>query len=562
MIRQRCAIYTRKSTEEGLEQDFNTLDAQRESCAAYVLSQTHEGWSELPDHYDDGGYSGGSMERPALQRLLKDVEAGRVDVIVVYKVDRLTRSLVDFAKMVEIFDGTGVSFVSVTQAFNTTSSMGRLTLNVLLSFAQFEREVTAERIRDKVAASKRKGMWMGGMVPFGYDVIKKALIVNPKEAEAVRTIFSEYLVAGTVRELLPRLEKKGIVSKQRTDRYGRQTGGAPFSRGAISHILRSPIYIGKVRHNDVLYEGLHEALIDNETWQKVQETLVNNGGKKHSFKRKAAKRVLDGKLFDANGSPMCTTYTDKSMTIAGVKQSKRYWYYVTKRSGGEAKPKIMRLPAIEVERLMIESIQSKLADRFWLADRLEKFAQSSRTSIAALLDMAGHWSEWQAQLSADESRNNILKLLERIDVVGDILKVQLKLQAVIEPSNPKDTVTAEFEVKFHTRQNKPSRAIMINTMGAPCPDPDLIKLVGDARRWADDLLKEEALTIKGTNEREDLRSGSVSRILPLAWLAPDISKAILEGRQPENLTTKVLRELPDLPLDWDAQRKLLGFAHL
>ena len=252
MIRQRCAIYTRKSTEEGLEQDFNSLHAQREACAAYILSQKHEGWAELSDRYDDGGFSGGSMDRPGLARLLTDVEAGRIDVIVVYKVDRLTRSLADFAKMVDLFDGAGVSFVSVTQAFNTTSSMGRLTLNVLLSFAQFEREVTAERIRDKVAASKRKGIWMGGAVPMGYDVKDKALIANPREANAIRTIFSEYLVAGSVRELFVRLGALGIVSKRRTDRYGRMTGGTSFSRGALYN-------------KDELHDGLHEAIIDDAT---------------------------------------------------------------------------------------------------------------------------------------------------------------------------------------------------------------------------------------------------------------------------------------------------------
>ena len=263
MIAQRCAIYTRKSTEEGLEQDFNSLDAQREACAAYILSQKHEGWSELGDRYDDGGFSGGSMERPGLMQLLRDVEAGRIDVIVVYKVDRLTRSLTDFAKMVDVFDKSGVSFVSVTQAFNTTSSMGRLTLNVLLSFAQFEREVTAERIRDKVAASKRKGMWMGGAVPLGYDAKEKALVVNQGEASAIRTIFAEYLAKGSVRQLTSRLAELGIVSKRRTDRFGRVSGGRSLSRGALYNILRNPIYIGKIRHKDELFAGLHEAIIDN-----------------------------------------------------------------------------------------------------------------------------------------------------------------------------------------------------------------------------------------------------------------------------------------------------------
>lgn len=344
MIRQRCAIYTRKSTEEGLEQDFNSLDAKREARAAYVLSEKHEGWAELSDRYDDGGFSGGSMDRPGLKQLLKDVEAGRVDVIVVYKVDRLTRSLSDFAKMVDLFDGAGVSFVSVTQAFDTTSSMGRLTLNVLLSFSQFEREVTAERIRDKVAASKRRGIWMGGAVPMGYDVNDKALAVNLVESEAIRTIFAEYLAAGSVRELSNKLDALGIVSKQRTNRFGSKTGGTSFSRGTLCHILRNPIYIGKIRHQDELYDGLHEAIIDDATWQQAQELLANHGGKKIATSRRSARRLLNGLLFDSVGRPMRTTYAIKSTRSGGAAQSRRYWYYRSKPSCSDNQGNIERLP--------------------------------------------------------------------------------------------------------------------------------------------------------------------------------------------------------------------------
>jgi len=258
------------------------------------------------------------MERPGLRQLLADVCDGRVDVIVVYKVDRLTRSLTDFAKMVDVFDGAGVSFVSVTQAVNTTSSMGRLTLNVLLSFAQFEREVTAERIRDKVAASKRKGMWMGGAIPLGYDVIDKALVVNPHEAAAIRTIFAEYLAAGSVRQLGKRLNELGIVSKQRTNRHGHISGGVSFSRGALYNILRNPIYIGKVRHKEELHEGLHNAIIDDATWKRVQTQLADHGGTKINSTRRSAKRLLDGVLFDSKGRTMRTTYASKSVHTDGM----------------------------------------------------------------------------------------------------------------------------------------------------------------------------------------------------------------------------------------------------
>ena len=270
----RCAIYTRKSTDEGLDQEFNSLDAQREACAAYILSQKHEGWTALPTLYDDGGFSGGSMERPALKALLADVEARKIDVVVVYKVDRLTRALADFARIVAIFDAANVSFVSVTQAFNTTSSMGRLTLNVLLSFAQFEREVTAERIRDKIAASKKKGMWMGGAVPIGYRVEARKLVPHPEEAAQVRAIFERYLALGTVPKLQVELERSGQRSPLRISTSGKRSGGAVFSRGNLYALLTNPLVIGRIRHHDEVYPGQHPAIIEQELWDQVQERLA------------------------------------------------------------------------------------------------------------------------------------------------------------------------------------------------------------------------------------------------------------------------------------------------
>ena len=270
---QRCAIYTRKSSEEGLEQNFNSLHAQREACEAFIRSQAGEGWRLITTAYDDGGFSGGTMERPALQRLLVDIRERLIDTVVVYKVDRLTRALADFAKMVERFDEHGVSFVAVTQQFNTTTSMGRLTLNVLLSFAQFEREVTGERIRDKIAASKRKGMWMGGMAPLGYDVCERRLVVNPAEAETVRGIFRRYLKLGCVRRLQEELQRAGIVSKVRITRSGKQSGGNPFSRGALYALLANPVYIGEIRHKRERHPGQHEAVVNRELWEHVHERL-------------------------------------------------------------------------------------------------------------------------------------------------------------------------------------------------------------------------------------------------------------------------------------------------
>ena len=270
---QRCAVYTRKSSEEGLEQDFNSLQAQREACEAFIKSQAGEGWRLVKTAYDDGGISGGTMERPALQRLLSDIDEGRIDVVVVYKVDRLTRSLADFAKMVEIFDAHHVSFVSITQQFNTTTSMGRLTLNVLLSFAQFEREVTGERIRDKIAASKKKGMWMGGFCSLGYDIRDRRLVVNQEESKLVRHIYKRYLELGSVRLLKRDLDRRGVVSKIRVSKNGTRSGGRPFSRGALYELLANPIYIGEIRHKKVRHPGQHEAIVDRQTWEKVQRRL-------------------------------------------------------------------------------------------------------------------------------------------------------------------------------------------------------------------------------------------------------------------------------------------------
>jgi site-specific DNA recombinase len=370
MIRARCAIYTRKSTEEGLDQSFNSLDAQREACAAYILSQRHEGWAELPDRYDDGGFSGGSMERPGLQRLLDDVRAGRINVIVVYKVDRLTRALSDFAKMVDVFDAAGVSFVSVTQAFNTTTSMGRLTLNVLLSFAQFEREVTAERIRDKVTASKRKGLWMGGAVPMGYDVKDKALVVNAVEAEVIRTIYRDYLALRSVPALIARLAELGIISKRRTDRFGRVTGGAAYSRGALYHLLRNPTYIEKVKHKGEVHQGQHAAIVDTVTWQAAQEILDANRGGKSAARRKNVRRWLDGVFFDAKGTPLKTTYSLKAVPALGTAAKRRYWYYTSRPKRQSGPERGERLPAPPFEAAVRAAVAKAFADRSWLMDAL------------------------------------------------------------------------------------------------------------------------------------------------------------------------------------------------
>lgn len=345
----RCAIYTRKSTEEGLDQAFNSLDAQNEACAAYIASQRHGGWAQVPMAYDDGRHSGGNMERPGLRRLLADVESGRVDVIVVYKVDRLTRSLADFAKIVEVLDARGASFVSVTQAFNTTTSMGRLTLNVLLSFAQFEREVTGERIRDKIAASKKKGLWMGGPVPLGYDVQDRRLVINEAEAETVRLIFTRHQALGTIRELIDDPAASRVLTKRRTLRDGSAAGQIPFTAGPVTHLLRNVIYTGRIRHRDSVYPGEHPPILARGVWEASQAILDGNAPRPHT----GQSSLLSGMVSDAPGRPMCPAHTDKS--------GRRYRYYVSKMSPGDAE-RAWRLPAGDLENIVVGVVQKLLRD--------------------------------------------------------------------------------------------------------------------------------------------------------------------------------------------------------
>jgi DNA invertase Pin-like site-specific DNA recombinase len=341
----RCAVYTRKSSEHGLEQDFNSLDAQREAAEAYIKSQAHEGWKLIKTHYADGGLSGGTLQRPALQSLLGDIQARKIDVVVVYKVDRLTRSLADFAKLVELFEAHGVSFVSVTQQFNTTTSMGRLTLNVLLSFAQFEREIAGERIRDKFAASRRKGMWMGGTIPLGYDVRDRKLIVNEAEADTVRLIFQRYLALGCVSRLRVDLDRQGVRSKQRILTSGRVLGGASFGRGALYHLLRNRIYRGEVLHKGIAYPGEHEAIVNEELWNAVQARLSGNLTRRRQSRLETGV-LLGGLIFDDRGNRMSPTYT--------VRRGNRYRYYISQAQlrGGEAGSRA-RIGADEVERLVV-----------------------------------------------------------------------------------------------------------------------------------------------------------------------------------------------------------------
>jgi len=427
----RCAIYTRKSSEEGLEQEFNSLDAQREACEAYILSQKSAGWISLNDMYDDGGISGGTLERPALQRMLVDIAAGGIDTVVVYKVDRLTRSLSDFAKIVDAFDAKGVSFVSVTQQFNTTTSMGRLTLNMLLSFAQFEREVTGERIRDKIAASKQKGMWMGGMPPLGYDVADRKLVINAPEADTVRRIFRGNAALKSVNALKDELEADGVVSKTRTNRFGRASGGTAITRGALYRMLQNRIYRGEIVHKGKCYPGLHEAIIDEALWNEVQAALAENRVERVSRSTAASPSLLAGLVYDDSGDRISPTHANKKGT--------RYRYYVSQSLIRGSRPKApvaaCRVPAADLEAIVENRICSFLRDSttvFSAAGEGSMEVETFKTLIAQAAALAQRWTT----LTATDKRMILQVLVARTDVrpaAVDIVARMTMLAAIVAP---------------------------------------------------------------------------------------------------------------------------------
>jgi site-specific DNA recombinase len=565
----RCAIYTRKSSEEGLEQAFNSLHAQREACEAFINSQRHEGWSCLPQGYDDGGRSGGNMERPALQLLLADIREGKVDVVVVYKIDRLTRSLADFAKIVEIFDAKGVSFVSVTQQFNTTTSMGRLTLNVLLSFAQFEREVTGERIRDKIAASKKKGIWMGGVPPLGYRVRDRKLIVVEPEAETVRHIFRRYAALGSVRLLQRELETDGIAGKSWTSAAGRSWGGQPLGRGALYRILQNPIYRGEIVHKDQTYPGEHQAIIDPALWDAVQARLAENAVERGSGIRVKNPSLLAGMLFDSEGRRMTPTHA--------VKNGRRYRYYVSRPliTGARADDAAgLRLPAAEIEQIVTSRIRRLLAEPASVfeivAQRVEGPPDQQRL-VARAAALATGWSA----LSRLRARVTLLTLIQRIEVRADRVDIHLRparLSAVLDDRLTGTGVTFDtakgeplvtLAVTADLRRAGKEVKMIIDGADPFAPprksDPSLIKAIVRAHRFNDKLVRGEVRKFGDLGRSEKLHRFYLTQLLRLAYLAPDITAAILDGTQPARLTATRLIEHPDLPLGWREQRRALGF---
>lgn len=531
----RCAIYTRKSTEEGLEQDFNSLDAQREACAAYISSQKAEGWAELAGRYDDGGYSGGTLERPALQRLLNDIETGTVDVVVVYKIDRLSRSLMDFARLVEVFDRKGVTFVSVTQSFNTTTSMGRLTLNVLLSFAQFEREVTGERIRDKFAASKRKGIWMGGNPPLGYDVSNRKLVVNPAEAETVRLIFRRYVDLGCVRLLCVDLKERGVVSKPRVLKTGTPRGAKPIGRSALYCILNNRTYIGETTHKGRSYPGEHEAIVPCEVFDRVQQQLAELRPPVTVGARVSQDAPYAGLLFDETGAPMVPSYTVKG-------KSQRYRYYVSRPAmkGEPSKASIPRISAPPFEGLV-----SSVLQRLGLpADQPRSVVQRidvQPNDVVIRLSRADAIALWRSAAAEAGQRTDS-------QIVGDHQDI-LESGETLEERGERLVLTLPVRARF-----RGGAAAVHLPVGASDPrlDLTLIKALARAHHWRKMLLDGEADSIEALARRFDLDRGHVGLTLNLAFLSPMLVRAIVRGEQPPGLRLKrLLRD--GIPLSWREQ---------
>jgi len=538
----RCAVYTRKSSEEGLEQSFNSLHAQREACEAYIQSQKGEGWTPVRTVYDDGGFSGGNLDRPGLKALLADIEAGRIDVVVVYKVDRLTRSLTDFARIVETFDRKGVSFVSITQAFNTTTSMGRLTLNVLLSFAQFEREVTSERIRDKIAASKAKGIWMGGMPALGYDIGQRKLVINEAEAQTVRHIFQRYLEVSGVNALTAELASQGIVSKRWTTRAGVTLGGHPISRGALFHTLRKRLYLGEVVHKGVAYPGEHPAIVSTDLFEAVQAKFAAQARARETLSRSAG-ASLKGLVFDQDGHSM-------SLATARGRHGKTFRYYVSaplqqgarRAADDEA---VRRISAPQLEALVVDRLGRLGLDGEGLAlsDHVRRVEVRSH-SVHILLD-AGALTRGHAQRK------------------GALAALQVRLK-------PGDQVTAEgsdhLRLVIDVRPKfRGGRTWLINPQNGTAAihaKAKVDKRLLQALRAAHAQLAEHnalplaTLDVLRTAQAPD--SSYARRAIQFALLAPDIQEAIVEGRQPPGLTFSQIMD-GGVPLAWADQRARFGF---
>jgi len=531
--------------------------------------EKHEGWTCLSEMYDDGGISGATMERPGLKRLLADIEADRIDAVVVYKVDRLTRSLGDFAKMVEVFDRQAVSFVSVTQQFNTTTSMGRLTLNMLLSFAQFEREVTGERIRDKIAASKKKGMWMGGLPALGYDVKDRKLVVNKREAETVRHIYRRYAALGSVLALKEELDRVGVVSKGRVDKYDRRSGGRPPARGALYLMLQNRIYRGEIVHKDNSYPGEHEPIVDEKLWDEVQRKLAANRFDRATGAGATQVSLIADLIYDDMGKRMTPTHANKKGT--------RYRYYVSPglvRGNRRQAPRGRRVPAGDLERLVEERLRQFLQSSAEVFGAIEPLV-GDVNDCTGVVDRASDLGQRWPGLAPAERRAILSNLVDRIDLLRETVEIRIcpdRLPAVLRgetgpqelqhgPNADEPIITFTVPARLK-RTGMETRLLIDGATGNSRRNPDhsLHRLLARAYRYNDVVMRSGGKTMTGLAAEADVVRSYFTRILRLSFLAPDIVKAILRDRHPIELSAKRLANELRLPIAWDEQRALLGFS--
>lgn len=544
MKKIRCAIYTRKSSEGGLEQEFNSLDAQREACEAYIASQRHEGWVLLPGIYDDGGLSGGSLNRPALQKVLKHVEEKRVDQIVVYKIDRLTRSLADFAKIVDILDAARASFVSVTQSFNTATSMGRLTLNMLLSFAQFEREVTAERIRGKIAASKRKGLWMGGAVSIGYEPDGRSLKINETEAETIRTLYDLYEQHGSISAVRDEAERLGLRTRRRKSSSSDVSGGGLFDRGHIYYILTNPTFAGKIRHRKKIHDGLHTAIIDPERWEKVQVQLQDGASRSRSKATANHKSLLCGKLFDETGDRLTPSH---AKTRKGV----RLRYYISHRLMTHSRKDHLdawRLPAPELENKSADGVRSMFRDHAFVTGLVPGSQAEEIGRVRSRL----------LELSDDEDIRNLIRFIDRINIRPGNIRVSLSGGLLFEELGISadaindDKLTRNFP--FQLRKRGVETKLILGDTPQDIDDT-LIRNIARAHSWFGQITNGKTFAEIAKVDKTSPRR--VQQLIELAFLAPDIVRKVLDGKQPLGFTSKWCLQ-HSLPPDWDEQRRILA----
>ena len=541
----RSAIYTRKSSEEGLEQDFNSLHAQREACSAYILSQASEGWAPVAECYDDGGISGGTLERPGLQRLLADVKDGLIDIIVVYKVDRLTRSLLDFAKLVEAFDAADVSFVSVTQSFNTTTSMGRLTLNMLLSFAQFEREVTAERIRDKIAASKARGMWMGGVPPLGYRPEGRSLAIVPEQAALVNDIYRRYLEIGNVRLLAEALREEGVVAPLRTTATGKTMGGRPFTRGQLYLMLACRTYLGEISHHGKTYPGLHEAIIGRDLWDRVHALLQQNRQGRRAGKNAQQASLLAGLVRDHAGEPLIPVHATKGKV--------RYRYYVSRALQTGEGAEGMRIPARELETAVVERLAQAFDDPMLLVAKAG--VQPESHYVTGILEKA---REVAGRVRRREP-GAIREIIGAVEAGGEGLVIRCSVAVImsrigISASSPAETLTLSSRLRL-TRSGRALRLVHDGgvTVAAQA-DPSLVRLVVKAHQWWG-ILRSQPVDIKTLAVRENVSASWMTRVLRLVFLSPAVTEAILAGQQMAGVDSHRLLGCGAINPDWNLQER-------